>query len=59
VLTLFGKTADHIRQTICNNPNQLLHYAGMNPFGENRLNIIKEQDEKITKIFKDIIKCTS
>jgi hypothetical protein len=44
---------------LINNPNELLHYVGMNPFGENRLNIIKEQDEKITKIFKDIIKCTS
>ena len=41
---------------LINNPNQLLHYAGMNPFGENRLDIISDQNIKIKNIFKQIIK---
>jgi len=40
---------------LINNPDQLLRYIAMNPFGENRLNIIKEQNEKIRKIFQKII----
>lgn len=40
---------------LLNNPKELLHYAGMHPFGENRLNIIRDQNKKITNIFKQII----
>jgi hypothetical protein len=58
---LINKDLSNIDQVVestielINNPNQLLYYAGMNPFGENRLNIIKEQNEKIAKIFQKII----
>jgi hypothetical protein len=41
---------------LINNPNQLLHYAGINPFGENRTDIINYQNEKILSLFKEIIK---
>jgi alpha(1,3/1,4) fucosyltransferase len=40
---------------LLNNPNELLHYVGMNPFGENRLDIISDQNKKITNIFKQIV----
>jgi alpha(1,3/1,4) fucosyltransferase len=40
---------------LLNNPNELLHHVGMNPFGENRLNIISDQNKKIKNIFKQII----
>jgi hypothetical protein len=42
---------------LINNPNQLLHYAGINPFGENRMDIISDQNQKIKFIFKNIIDC--
>lgn len=40
---------------LLNNPNELLHYVGMNPFGENRLDIISDQNKKIKSIFQQII----
>jgi len=40
---------------LINNPNELLHYVGMSPFGENRMEIISEQNKKISDIFKKLI----
>lgn len=40
---------------LLNNPNKSLHYVGMNPFGENRLDIISDQNKNITNIFKQIV----
>lgn len=40
---------------LLNNPNELLHYVGMSPFGENRLDIISDQNKKIKNIFNKII----
>jgi hypothetical protein len=39
---------------LINNPNKLLHYVGMNPFGENRMKIIENNNNKITSVFRKI-----
>jgi len=40
---------------LINNPNELLHYVGMSPFGKNRMEIISEQNKKISDIFRKLI----
>jgi alpha(1,3/1,4) fucosyltransferase len=40
---------------LMNNPNELLHYAGRSPFGENRMQIIENNNNKIMSLFKKII----
>jgi len=36
-------------------PNELLHYVGVSPFSEHRMDIISEQNSKILNIFKNIL----
>jgi alpha(1,3/1,4) fucosyltransferase len=40
---------------LMNNPNQLLYYVGMSPFGKNRMQIIENNNNKIISVFKKII----
>jgi hypothetical protein len=37
---------------LINNPNQLLYYVGISPFGENRMQIIENNNNKIISVFK-------